>query len=182
METTYTEEDIARFYSSSLDSVYLINALVESNTTKQEDIVNIKRNVSHLAIMLGKDYWTIEDLTPLKDAVVSGSNYIGEIVPDIKELTPEEVKSNIVAAVSKRLNAFAQTRNYDSILSACTYATSSAPQFAQEGQYCVNMRDATWGKLYQIMQEVEAGTRPMPTGYADIEPELPVLDWASVAE
>ena len=91
----------------------------------------------------------------------------------------EQVKQAITDATSERLNSFAQTRNYDSILSACTYATSSAPQFAKEGQYCVNIRDATWGKLYQIMQEVEAGTRPMPTGFADIESELPVLDWAN---
>lgn len=45
------------------------------------------------------------------------------------------------------------------------------------GQYCVEMRDATWATLYQIMAEVEASTRPMPTGYADIESELPALAW-----
>lgn len=89
----------------------------------------------------------------------------------------EKVKQEITNATSKRLDDFAQTRNYDSILSACTYATSTVLQFAKEGQYCVNMRDATWAKLYQIMQEVEAGTRPMPTGYADIESELPDLVW-----
>lgn len=93
--------------------------------------------------------------------------------------TPEQIKQEITSATSIRLDTFAKTRNYDSILSACTYATSQIPQFAKEGQYCVSMRDATWGKLYQIMQEVEAGTRPMPTGYADIESELPVLDWAN---
>ena len=92
----------------------------------------------------------------------------------------KEIKQEITNTTSLRLDSFAKTRNYDSILSACTYATSSVPQFAQEGQYCVTMRDATWGKLYQIMQEVEAGTRPMLTGYADIEAELPVLDWANV--
>lgn len=100
--------------------------------------------------------------------------------PVILPKTSEEIKQEITNTTSLRLDSFAKTRNYDSILSACTYATSSVPQFAQEGQYCVTMRDATWGKLYQIMQEVEAGTRPMLTGYADIEAELPVLDWANV--
>jgi hypothetical protein len=28
-----------------------------------------------------------------------------------------------------------------------------------------------------MLDEVIAGTRPMPTGFADIEPELPVLTW-----
>jgi len=89
-----------------------------------------------------------------------------------------KVKQEITDATSARLDAFAQTRNYDSILSACTYASSTVAQFAQEGQLCVNLRDATWGKLYQIMQEVEADTRPMPASYADIEAELPELAWA----
>lgn len=89
----------------------------------------------------------------------------------------EKVKQEITNATSKRLDDFAQTRNYDSVLSASTYATSSVPQFAKEGQYCVAMRDATWGKLYQIMTDVESGVRPMPAGYADIESELPDLVW-----
>jgi len=89
-----------------------------------------------------------------------------------------KVKAEITQAVQQRLDAFAQTRNYDNILSACTYASSTVPQFAYEGQQCIDLRDATWGKLYQIMQEVEAGQRPMPAGYADIEAELPACVWA----
>lgn len=100
-----------------------------------------------------------------------------EIAADM-QAKAEQVKKDITTAVQSRLDAFAQTRNYDSILSACTYASSTVAQFAQEGQLCVNLRDATWGKLYQIMQEVEAGTRPMPASYADIESELPALAWA----
>jgi hypothetical protein len=102
----------------------------------------------------------------------------GEVHPPTLEPTAEEIKQWITTAVQSRLDTFAQTRNYDSILSACTYASSTVAQFASEGQQCVNVRDATWGKLYQIMQEVEAGTRPMPAGYADIESELPELAWA----
>ena len=88
-----------------------------------------------------------------------------------------QIQSNIVQQTQERLDAFAQTRGYDSVLSACTYATSGIPKFATEGQYMVNMRDATWGKLYSIMESVKAGTTPMPTGFSDIEPLLPVLVW-----
>ena len=90
---------------------------------------------------------------------------------------PPEIQSEIVAATQARLDDFARTRNYDGILSACTYATSTVPKFQSEGQYCVDARDSTWAKLYEMLAEVEAGTRPVPTGYADIEPELPVLAW-----
>ncbi len=99
-------------------------------------------------------------------------------------LTPAEIaaaqqalQDDIVAQTQARLDTFAQTRNYDGILSACTYATSTVATFQAEGQYCVEARDDTWSTLYTILAEVQAGTRPVPTGYADIEPDLPVLAW-----
>ena len=63
------------------------------------------------------------------------------------------------------------------MLSLCTYDTSAKPKFATEGQRGVEARDDTWAKLYEIMDEVQTGTRPMPNGYADIEAELPALSW-----
>jgi hypothetical protein len=88
-----------------------------------------------------------------------------------------QLQASIVAATQQRLDDFARTRNYDGILSAATYATSTVPTFAAEGQYAVQARDATWASLYQIMAEVQAGTRPMPSGYAEIEGDLPELAW-----
>lgn len=90
---------------------------------------------------------------------------------------PSDLQKNIVEATQQRLDDFARTRNYDGILSLCTYATSTNAKFQAEGQYGVEARDATWAKLYEILAEVEAGTRPVPTGYAEIEPELPALVW-----
>lgn len=89
----------------------------------------------------------------------------------------EALQNQIVDAVQERLDTFAKTRNYDSILSATTYASSAVPRFNAEGQYAVNARDATWAKLYAILGAVQAGTHPMPQGYADIEAELPTLVW-----
>lgn len=87
------------------------------------------------------------------------------------------LQDELVIGTQKRLDAFAQTRGYDSMLSACTYAQSPTPRFAADGQYCVQMRDATWAKLYELLEAMQAGTRPMPHGYADVESELPPLSW-----
>ena len=92
-------------------------------------------------------------------------------------LAPEVIMASIVAATQARLDTFAKTRNYDGILSACTYATSSVPKFQAEGQYCVDVRDATWATLYGILADVQSAQRPLPTGYAAIESELPALVW-----
>lgn len=97
--------------------------------------------------------------------------------PDELARDAEALQESIVAQTQQRLDAFARTRSYDGIQSACTYATSTVPRFQAEGQYCVEARDATWAKLYEMLAEVRAGTRPVPSGYSDIEPELPVMSW-----
>jgi hypothetical protein len=84
---------------------------------------------------------------------------------------------SIVQATQDRLDSFARTRNYDGVLSLCTYATDTNPKFAAEGQYGVSSRSQTWATLYTILAEVQAGQRPIPTSYADIEPSLPPLAW-----
>ena len=91
--------------------------------------------------------------------------------------TPEQVQAEIVSAVQFRLDAFAKERGYDSILSACTYATSTVPRFTLDGQCAVDARDATWSALYALLGDVQQGTRPMASGYADVEILLPTLVW-----
>lgn len=104
-----------------------------------------------------------------------------KVVYVVRDLTIAELGARLLEQVTQgtqtRLDDFAQTKTYDSMLSACTYVTSSVARLKAEGQYCVDARDSTWEILYTILGEVEAGTRPMPESYADIESELPVLEW-----
>jgi hypothetical protein len=96
--------------------------------------------------------------------------------PEINNQKQKLVQS-IVEQTQKRLDDFARTRQYDGILSLCTYATSTIEKFQLEGQYGVDIRDATWALLYQLLAEVEAGNRDIPLSYEDIESELPPLEW-----
>ena len=93
------------------------------------------------------------------------------------QVEAQRIKQEITVAVQARLDDFAKTRDYDNVLSACSYATSTHAKYGVEGQYCVAAREATWDAMYAFMAEVVAGTRPMPTNYADIEPLLPALAW-----
>lgn len=90
--------------------------------------------------------------------------------------TKEQIIEEYQAAVQKRLDDFAQTRNYNDILSACTYATSLVERFKIEGQYCVNARDTTWAKCYEILESVKTGKRKLPT-LDQLMSELPILEW-----
>lgn len=79
-------------------------------------------------------------------------------------------------AVQELLDVQARERNYDGILSLCTYVTSANPVFAAEGQAGVGWRDAAWAKCYEVLTEVGLGTRPQPT-VAGLLTELPAMDW-----
>ena len=65
-------------------------------------------------------------------------------------------------AVQAHLDAEAHTRNYDGILSACTYATSTNLRFSADGQACVEWRDNCWATCFDVMADVLAGTVVMP--------------------
>ena len=61
-------EEIARHYAAALDSVALINAGQPEGMEDAEWADTVARNKEHLNIMLAKDFWTTEDLTPLQQA------------------------------------------------------------------------------------------------------------------
>lgn len=70
-------------------------------------------------------------------------------------------KAAAAQAVQNMLDSAAKAKGYDSILSACSYAAYPNP-FQAEGQEFVAWRGAVWAKCYEILAEVEAGTRPAP--------------------
>ena len=61
-------QQIAQHYKACMDSVNLINAGQPEGMTDAEWADCLARNKEHLKIMLAKDYWTTEDLTPLTTA------------------------------------------------------------------------------------------------------------------
>lgn len=90
--------------------------------------------------------------------------------------TEAEIIASLTAAVQEHLDSTAQQRNYDGILSLCSYATSLDPVFHAEGQACVEWRDACWRTSYQMMADVKAGLRPIPTT-VELVAELPTMVW-----
>jgi len=71
-EETLTAAEIAQHYSAALDSVTLINTLMDLSSRTEEETATVARNVEHLQLMVAKTYWTSEDLDPLNDAVTRG--------------------------------------------------------------------------------------------------------------
>jgi hypothetical protein len=65
---TLTAEEIAKHYRDAMVSVNVLNAGKPPRINDEEWAGIVSRNKGHLQIMLAKDYWTTEDLTPLQQA------------------------------------------------------------------------------------------------------------------
>ena len=61
-------QQIAQHYKAAMDSVNLINAGQPEGMTAEDWADCLARNKEHLKIMLAKDFWTNENLTPLRTA------------------------------------------------------------------------------------------------------------------
>jgi cellobiose phosphorylase len=68
MEIEITAEQIAQHYSAAMDSVTLINAGQPEFMSDADWADCLSRNKEHLKIMVVKDFWTTENLTPLRAA------------------------------------------------------------------------------------------------------------------
>ena len=68
MDNEITAAQIAQHYSAAMDSVNLINAGKPESMSNEDWTACLSRNKEHLKIMLAKDFWTTEDLTPLRIA------------------------------------------------------------------------------------------------------------------
>jgi hypothetical protein len=73
MSDEITTEQIAQHYSAAMDSVNLLNAGKPEDMSNEDWADTVSRNVEHLKIMVAKDFWTTEDLTPFNDAIAANS-------------------------------------------------------------------------------------------------------------
>jgi hypothetical protein len=122
--------------------------------------------------------WSADGWHPCGDEVAIGWRFDGVTfsAPLVPPPTIEQIKNAMISAVQTRLDAEARTRGYDGILSLTSYATSTNAKFGAEGIAGRNWRDAVWAYCYQVLADVQAQTRPIPTE-AELIAELPKMVW-----
>lgn len=64
-----TAEQIQKHYDAAMDSVHLIQNGKPEDMADEEWADCVARNVAHLEIMVAKDFWTDQDLTPFHEAI-----------------------------------------------------------------------------------------------------------------
>lgn len=129
----------------------------------------------------GKEYWLTTDEygTParvMKDLGAFPENAVFE-APEKPPETAEEIKQRLTDGVENYMNSVVQERNYDNITTCIgRYYNSPVEKFRLEAQAVNDWVSAVWVKCYAILDEVEAGTRPIPT-LEEVIAELPKLEW-----
>lgn len=107
-----------------------------------------------------------------------------EIVPPEEEEihipTQDEIKKQLTDAVQNYLDRVAQEKNYDGILSVCSYFDSGDETFDREGEIARKWRSLVWRTCYQLMDEVLAGEREIPTEEELIYELLPRINWDEI--
>jgi hypothetical protein len=77
--------------------------------------------------------------------------------------TPEQIIKRLESALDAHLDSVAQSYRYESIRTMVTYALSTNPQFASEGNAGLQLRDAVYTRGIEIISEVQVGQREIPT-------------------
>jgi hypothetical protein len=105
----------------------------------------------------------------------------GKLV-EISELyTPEEkaakLQKRYTDLIQRILDAEAQKLGYDNCNSVCTYVDTGVAKFDAEGVAFRKWRSAVWALGYELLAEVQAGTRPVPTEeeLIDLLPKLEIV-------
>lgn len=123
----------------------------------------------------GKEYqiWTADE-TFLPDTTLTAE----QIEADFFGLFVDApgIQAALTKAVQEHMDTTVQTRGYDNINSACSYATSTDAVFLAEAQACVAWRDKVWRYCYNTLAQVLAGERDIPTA-EELIAELPELVW-----
>lgn len=87
---------------------------------------------------------------------------------------PIQVQQQLTDAVQRVLDNKAQELNYDNCLSVCSYIDTGVPKFDAEGKAFRTWRSQVWAKGYEILAQVQAGQRAIPTE-EQLLSELPKL-------
>lgn len=104
----------------------------------------------------------------------------GEVAPEpepVKPITQEEIQKKLTDAVQNYMDEVAKQKNYDNILSACSYVDTGDSEFDNDGILARKWRSAVWRTYYTVLADVLSGERGIPNENELRNVILPRLNW-----
>ena len=93
-----------------------------------------------------------------------GNAYVAGTEPAEPEaLVKARIQEALTSAVQARLDTMARGYGYDDCHSACTYVDTGVAKFDAEGRAFRKWRSSVWAKCYEVLAEVNAGERAIPS-------------------
>lgn len=120
----------------------------------------------------GGNYTVVSETAAIGDNYVDGVFVKPEII--IEPESPEQVIARLESAIDQHLDFVAKLYRYESIRTMVTYATSEHPTFGAEGRAAVKFRDACYAYGIQVIADVQAEQRTIPTE-EELIAELPLI-------
>lgn len=99
---------------------------------------------------------------------------------EVKDLPKEVIEKNLTEEYNKQVEQYmdkvAQAKGYDDRRSCALRAGFEGP-FKEEGQAFAVWMDTCFAELYNFLQEVKAGVKPIPNNFEEVKAILPVAPW-----
>lgn len=93
-----------------------------------------------------------------------------------KEFEFNLTQTYLTSVVQDFLDKTAQSKGYDSMISATSYVNSTNPTFKSEAIAAVAWRDSVWTFCYDLLTKIKSGTVEIPSE-SDLIGMLPVITW-----
>ena len=88
----------------------------------------------------------------------------------------EDLQKKYTKLVQNYMDKAVQTRGYDDVFTCISYVNSTDEIFKREAQAVLAWRDKVWRLCYDILAEINAGRRAVPSE-SELLAMLPKLEW-----
>lgn len=88
----------------------------------------------------------------------------------------EDLQKKYTKLVQNYMDKIVQARGYDDVFTCISYVDSTDEIFRREAQAVLAWRDKVWRLCYDILAEVNAGRRAVPSE-SELLAMLPRLEW-----
>ena len=88
----------------------------------------------------------------------------------------EDLQAKYTRLVQDYMDKAVQARGYDDVFTCISYVDSTDEIFRREAQAVLAWRDKVWRMCYEVLAEVNAGKRAVPSE-AELLAVLPKLEW-----